>query len=100
MPAARSHSAPVTLDWWKYTATAACAIVITCATFWFGGISEFVRRSEVADMVVTHSPYTADRKDISSKLDTIGADLKEVKQKFGTMSERLAELAAELRRPK
>lgn len=63
------------LNWWKYTATASVAGLLSMATtvggFWFGGAREFVTERQVREIVVAQNPWIADKGKIEQTLDAL-----------------------------
>lgn len=93
------------IDWWKATASAAMGgcgllsgIVITGAGFWLLGAKDFVKRSEVSDMIAREGPYVEDKKLLHDTLQQNTNAISKLSEAVGQMNREQSRLAAFLER--
>lgn len=66
------------IDWWKYTATAACTAVAVMATAYFTGAKDWVTQDEVVKIIQSQGPYVTERSRIDKELSTFSARLEKL----------------------
>lgn len=78
---------------WQIVATTAVGIIITLVSFWASVIKNMVSKSEIENLIQTHSPYLQDRQFIMERL----AANKENQVAFATALQRNTEVMTELK---
>jgi hypothetical protein len=78
---------------WQIVATTSIGIIVTLITFWAALIRHVVTKSEIENLIQTHSPYLQDRQFIMERL----ASNKENQTTFATALQRNSEVMNELR---
>jgi hypothetical protein len=78
---------------WQILATTAFGIIVTLITFWATVVRNMVTKSEIENLIQTHSPYLQDRQFIMERL----ASNKENQTAFATALQRNSEVMNELR---
>jgi hypothetical protein len=78
---------------WQIIASTSVGIIVTLVTFWAALIRHVVTKSEIENLIQTHSPYLQDRQFIMERL----ASNKENQTAFATALQRNSEVMNELR---
>lgn len=78
---------------WQIVATTAVGIIITLVSFWASVIKNMVSKSEIENLIQTHSPYLQDRQFIMERL----AANKENQVAFANALQRNTEVMTELK---
>jgi hypothetical protein len=78
---------------WQVIATTSMGIVITLITFWAMVVRNMVNKSEIENLIQTHSPYLQDRQFIMERLATN----KETQTAFANALQRNSEVMNELK---
>jgi len=78
---------------WQIIATTSIGIIITLITFWAALVRHVVTKSEIENLIQTHSPYLQDRQFIMERL----ASNKESQAAFSMALQRNTEVMNELK---
>ena len=78
---------------WQIIATTSIGIIITLITFWAALVRHVVTKSEIENLIQTHSPYLQDRQFIMERL----ASNKESQNAFSMALQRNTEVMNELK---
>jgi hypothetical protein len=78
---------------WQIIATTSMGIIITLVGFWAMVIRNMVNKSEIENLIQTHSPYLQDRQFIMERL----ASNKETQTAFANALQRNSEVMNELK---
>jgi hypothetical protein len=78
---------------WQIVATTSIGIIITLITFWAALVRHVVTKSEIENLIQTHSPYLQDRQFIMERL----ASNKESQAAFSMALQRNTEVMNELK---
>lgn len=78
---------------WQIIASTSIGIIVTLVTFWAALVRHIVTKSEIENLIQTHSPYLQDRQFIMERL----ASNKENQTAFATALQRNSEVMNELR---
>jgi hypothetical protein len=78
---------------WQIIASTSVGIIVTLVTFWAALVRNIVTKSEIENLIQTHSPYLQDRQFIMERL----ASNKENQIAFATALQRNSEVMNELR---
>lgn len=78
---------------WQIVATTSIGIIITLVTFWAALVRHVVTKSEIENLIQTHSPYLQDRQFIMERL----ASNKENQAAFANALQRNTEVMNELK---
>lgn len=81
------------IDFWQTVATASIGIIVTMLGFWVAIGKNMATKSEVTQMIETHSPYLQDRQFIMERL----AANKENQVQFANALQRNTEVMNELK---
>jgi len=78
---------------WQILATTSMGIIVTLITFWAMVIRNMVNKSEIENLIQTHSPYLQDRQFIMERL----ASNKETQIAFASALQKNSEVMNELK---
>ena len=78
---------------WQIIASTRIGIIVTLVTFWAALVRNIVTKSEIENLIQTHSPYLQDRQFIMERL----ASNKENQTAFSMALQRNSEVMNELR---
>ena len=78
---------------WQIIATTSIGIIVTLVTFWASIVRHMISRSEVMNIIETHSPYLQDKQFIMERL----ASNKENQAAFANALQRNTEVMNELK---
>jgi hypothetical protein len=78
---------------WQIIASTSIGIIVTLVTFWAALVRNIVTKSEIENLIQTHSPYLQDRQFIMERL----ASNKENQTAFSMALQRNSEVMNELR---
>jgi hypothetical protein len=78
---------------WQILATTCFGIIVTLVTFWATIVRNMVTKSEIENLIQTHSPYMQDRQFIMERL----ASNKETQTAFSNALQRNTEVMTELK---
>lgn len=66
-------------EWWKYTATGACAVLVTVAVGYATGAAQWITRDDAVKLINDQSPYIKDRDRLTTELTFIKQTLLELR---------------------
>lgn len=66
-------------EWWRYTATGACAVLVTVVVGYATGAKDWITAEQAVKLINEQSPYVRDRNQLTTELTFIKQTLLELR---------------------